>query len=257
MSETSKTISCRNCGGEIAVEAFAKNLKVCPHCDYHHYMSAYERLNLIIDADSFEEYDANLYSIDSLEFPEYPEKLERDVAKTGLRSEMLSGVANIGGYPTAVAIGDVGFIGGTCGSVIGEKVTRCIERALENRLPLVIVSVSGGMRMQEGTLALMQMAKTAAACAEYAKSGVFYISVVTDPTFGGATASYTSLGDVIVAEPGARVGFAGPLAVASLREELPENFQKAESLLEHGFIDSIVHRADMRQMLIDLIAFAS
>jgi acetyl-CoA carboxylase carboxyl transferase subunit beta len=220
-------------------------------------MSAHERLNLIIDVDSFEEYDANLYSIDSLEFPEYPEKLERDVAKTGLRSEMLSGIAKIEGYPTAIAIGDVGFIGGTCGSVIGEKVTRCIERALEKKLPLVIVSVSGGMRMQEGTLALMQMAKTAAGCVEYAKAGVLYISVVTDPTFGGATASYTSLGDVIIAEPGARIGFAGPLAVASLREELPENFQKAESLLEHGFIDSIVHRADMRQMLTDLIAFAT
>ena len=257
MPETTTTISCRNCETQIAVETFAKNLKVCPYCNYHHTMSAHERLNLIVDPDSFEEYDANLYSIDSLEFPEYPEKLERDVAKTGLRSEMLSGIANIGGYPTAIAIGDVGFIGGTCGSVIGEKVTRCIERALEKKLPLVIVSVSGGMRMQEGTLALMQMAKTAAACVEYTKAGVFYISVVTDPTFGGATASYTSLGDVIIAEPDARIGFAGPLAVASLREELPENFQKAESLLEHGFIDSIVHRADMHQTLTDLIAFAS
>ena len=211
MSETSKTISCRNCNTQIVAEMLAKNLKVCPQCDHHHYMSAYERLNLIVDTDSFEEYDADLYSIDSLEFPEYPQKLERDVLKTGLRSEMLSGIAKIGGYSTAIAIGDVGFIGGTCGSVIGEKVTRCIERALEQKLPLVIVSVSGGMRMQEGTLA----------------------------------------------EPGARIGFAGPLAVASLREELPENFQKAESLLEHGFVDSIVHRADMRQMLIDLIAFAS
>lgn len=249
-------LSCRNCNTQISEEAFAKNLKVCQHCDYHHYMSAYERLNLLVDADSFEEYDAALYSIDSLAFPEYPQKLARDIAKTGLRSEMLSGVAKIGGHPTAIAIGDVAFIGGTCGSVIGEKVTRCIERALENRLPLVIVSVSGGMRMQEGTLALMQMAKTAAACAAYAKNGGFYISVVTDPTFGGATASYTSLGDVIIAEPGARIGFAGPLAVANLREELPENFQKAESLLEHGFIDTIVHRADMRQMLTDLIAFA-
>ena len=257
MSEISEAISCRNCGTQIPAGTFTKNLKVCPRCDYHHYMSAYERLDLIVDTDSFEAYDTNLYSIDSLEFPEYPEKLERDVAKTGLRSEMLSGIAEIGGYRTAIAIGDVGFIGGTCGSVIGEKVTRCVERALEHRLPLVVVSVSGGMRMQEGTLALMQMAKTAAACAEYAKAGVFYISVVTDPTFGGATASYTSLGDVIIAEPGARIGFAGPLAVASLREELPENFQKAESLLEHGFIDTIVHRADMRQMLVDLIAFAS
>ena len=257
MSVTSKTISCRNCGTETAIEALIKNLKVCPHCDYHHYMRAHERLDLIIDVDSFEEYDADLYSIDSLEFPEYPQKLERDVAKTGLRSEMLSGIAKIGGHSTAIAIGDVGFIGGTCGSVIGEKVTRCIERALKENLPLVIVSVSGGMRMQEGTLALMQMAKTAAACVAYAKSGPFYISVVTDPTFGGATASYTSLGDVIIAEPGARIGFAGPLAVASLREELPENFQKAESLLEHGFVDSIVHRADMRQTLINLIGFAS
>jgi len=257
MPEISETISCRNCDAHIPTQTFRKNLRVCPHCDYHHPMSAYERLELIVDTGSFEEYDANLYSIDSLEFPEYPEKLERDVAKTGLRSEMLSGIADIGGYSAAVAIGDVGFIGGTCGSVIGEKVTRCIERALENKLPLVVVSVSGGMRMQEGTLALMQMAKTAAACTAYAKEGVFYISVVTDPTFGGATASYTSLGDVIIAEPGARIGFAGPLAVASLREELPENFQKAESLLEHGFIDTIVHRTDMRQLLTDLIAFAT
>lgn len=257
MSETLKTISCRNCGAEITLERFAANLNVCPHCDYHYYMRASERLDLIIDPGSFEEYDTNLYSIDSLEFPEYQEKLDRDVAKTGLRSEMLSGIANIGGHPTAIAVGDVGFIGGTCGSVIGEKVTRCIERALEKQLPLVIVSVSGGMRMQEGTLALMQMAKTAAACAEYTKSGRFYVSVVTDPTFGGATASYTSLGDVIIAEPGARIGFAGPLAVASLREELPENFQKAESLLAHGFIDTIVHRANMRQLLIDMLAFAA
>lgn len=257
MAETPKTFPCRNCDTQVEVEEFINNFKVCPHCGHHHYMSAQERLDLIIDAGSFEEHDADLYSIDSLTFPEYPEKLERDVAKTGLRSEMLSGIANIGGHPTAIAVGDVGFIGGTCGSVIGEKVTRCIERALENQLPVVIVSVSGGMRMQEGTLALMQMAKTAAACAAYTKSGVLYVSVATDPTFGGATASYTSLGDVIIAEPGARIGFAGPLAIASLREELPENFQKAESLLECGFIDSIVHRTDMRQMLIDLIDFAT
>ena len=256
MREPIKTVVCRNCNAENDAETFAKNLKVCDSCGHHHYLTAHERLELLIDAGSFKEHDADLYSIDSLEFPEYPQKLARDIAKTGLRSEMLSGIATIGGHPTAIAIGDVGFIGGTCGSVIGEKVTRCIERALENSLPLVIVSVSGGMRMQEGTLALMQMAKTAAACATYAKEGVFYISVVTDPTFGGATASYTSLGDVIIAEPGARIGFAGPLAVASLREELPEDFQKAESLLEHGFIDAIVHRAEMRHMVTDLIEFA-
>ena len=256
MDEPSKTIVCRNCNTDIEIVALNENLKVCPACDTHYPMGAYERLNLLVDDGSFQETDANLYSIDALEFPEYTDKLERDIAKTGLRSEMLTGTAELEGYPFAIAIGDVGFIGGTCGAVIGEKVTRCIEYAGENQLPLVIVSVSGGMRMQEGTLALMQMAKTAAACTEYANKGGFYISVVTDPTYGGATASYTSLGDVIIAEPGARVGFAGPLAVASLQEELPENFQKAESLVAHGFIDHIVHRSGMRQLLSDLISFA-
>lgn len=256
MENTPTTFTCRYCKADIEIEALTKNLKVCPACDGHYPMNAHERLNLLVDADSFEETDTNLYSIDALEFPEYPDKLERDIAKTGLRSEMLSGTAKIGGYQVAIAIGDVGFIGGTCGAVIGEKVTRCIEHASVNQLPLIIVSVSGGMRMQEGTLALMQMAKTAAACTEYAKNGGFYISVMTDPTFGGATASYSSLGDVIVAEPGARIGFAGPLAVASLQEELPENFQKAESLVAHGFIDHIVHRKGMRQLLSDLISFA-
>lgn len=254
--ESSKTVVCRYCKVDIDLEEFINNLNVCKECDTHHPMSANARLNLLVDSDSFKESDPNLYSIDALEFPDYPEKLERDIAKTGLRSEMLSGTAKIGGYPVAIAIGDVGFIGGTCGAVIGEKVTRCIEFAGDQNLPLVIVSVSGGMRMQEGTLALMQMAKTAAACSVYTNNGGFYISVVTDPTFGGATASYTSLGDVILAEPGARVGFAGPLAVASLQEELPEDFQKAESLVAHGFIDHIIHRRGMRQLLTDLISFA-
>ena len=253
--ETSNTITCKNCNSEIEVDTFTKNLNVCPDCDVHYPLSASNRMKLLVDSGSFDEYDTNLYSIDALEFPEYPEKLDRDINKTGLRSEMLSGIAKIDGVSVAIAIGDVGFIGGTCGAVIGEKVTRCIEMAGENKLPLVIVSVSGGMRMQEGTLALMQMAKTAAACSEYINNGGFYISIVTDPTFGGATASYTSLGDVIIAEPGARVGFAGPLAVASLQEELPEDFQKAESLVSHGFIDHIVHRNQMRQLLTHLISY--
>ncbi len=255
MENNHKTIVCRNCNAEINTVALNESLKVCPSCDTHYPMSAGERLNLLVDAESFKETDTELYSVDALEFPEYTEKLERDIAKTGLRSEMLSGTAKIAGKNVAIAIGDVGFIGGTCGAVIGEKVTRCIEYARKNQLPLIIVSVSGGMRMQEGTLALMQMAKTAAACTEYTNNGGFYISILTDPTFGGATASYSSLGDVILAEPGARIGFAGPLAVASLQEELPENFQKAESLVTHGFIDHIVHRSEMRQLLIDLISF--
>lgn len=255
METSQKTFLCRNCNTDINIEDLNDKLKVCPFCDMHYPMNAGERLNLLVDNESFRETDANLYSVDALEFPEYTDKLERDIAKTGLRSEMLSGTAKIGGISVAIAIGDVGFIGGTCGAVIGEKVTRCIEYAGENKLPLIIVSVSGGMRMQEGTLALMQMAKTAAACTEYTKNGGFYISILTDPTFGGATASYSSLGDVIIAEPGARIGFAGPLAVASLQEELPENFQKAESLVTHGFIDHIVHRSGMRQLLVDLISY--
>lgn len=253
----SKSISCRNCGAEIQESVFEEDHKVCPECDYHHYMSADERLKLLVDDGSFESYDNGLYSLNPLNFPDYESKLEQDFAKTGLKSEVLAGIAKIGGYPTAVGIADVAIRGGTVGSVAGEKLTRCIERATEERLPLITVSVSGGMRMQEGTLALMQMAKTAAACVEHAQADLFYISVMTDPTFGGTTASFASLGHIIVAEPGARIGFAGPLAVASIREQLPDDFQKAEFLLEHGLIDTIVHRREMRPLLIDLLNFHS
>ena len=254
---TSKTISCRNCSAEIPEPEFLDAHKVCPKCDFHHYMSAYEQLKLLVDDDSFEAYDNGLYSLNPLDFPDYEAKLKQDFAKTGLKSEMLAGIAKIGGYPTAIAIGDVGVRGGTVGSVIGEKLTRCIERATERGLPLVTVSVSGGMRMQEGTLALMQMAKMAAACVKHSQAGFFFVSVMTDPTFGGTTASFASLAHVIIAEPGARIGFAGPLAIASIRQKLPDNFQKAEFLLEHGLIDTIIHRHEMRSFLIDLLDFCS
>ena len=170
---------------------------------------------------------------------------------------MMTGVAEIGCFPVAIAVGDVRFMGGSMGSVIGEKLTRIIECATSRNLPLVTISVSGGMRMQEGTLALMQMEKTAAACVRHSEAGLFHLSVVTDPTFGGTTASFASLGHVIFAEPGARVGFAGPRAVAGIREKLPENFQRAEFLLEHGMIDQIVHRHDMRDLIVDLLDFCS
>ncbi len=253
-----ESVSCSKCDVKLAIPDFiGKNHRVCQECNHHHFMSAFERLELLVDDGNFESYDDGLYSLDPLEFPDYVEKLERDAAKTGLKSELLAGIAKVGGHSVAIAIGDVGFIGGTCGSVMGEKVTRCIERATEKELPLIIVSVSGGMRMQEGTLALMQMAKTAAACVKHSEAGLFFISVLTDPTFGGATASFSSLGHVIVAEPGARIGFAGPLAIASIREKLPDNFQTAEFLLEHGLLDRIVHRSEMRSLLIDLIEFSS
>ena len=258
MAATMESVSCRKCDAQHPkLEFIEKNRRVCPECNHHHFMSAFERLELLVDHGSFESHDDGLYSLDPLEFPDYVEKLERDAAKTGLKSELLAGIGNVGGHPAAIAIGDVGFIGGTCGSVMGEKVTRCIERATEQKLPLIIVSVSGGMRMQEGTLALMQMAKTAAACVKHSEAGLFFISVLTDPTFGGATASFSSLGHVIVAEPGARIGFAGPLAIASIREKLPDNFQTAEFLLEHGLLDRIVHRNEMRSLLIDLLEFSS
>ena len=248
-------VSCSGCSSQIPGQMFLQRHKVCPHCDHHHPMSAHERLELLADPDSFEEHHPNLYSLNPLGFPNYEEQLERDYAKTGLRSEVLTGVANIGGIAAAVAISDFSIRGGTMASVVGEKVTRCIEYATERKLPLIIVSRSGGMRMQEGTLSLMQMAKTAAACVRHAKAGLFYVSVMTDPTFGGATASYASLAHVILAEPNAKIGFAGPLAVASIKQKLPENFQKAEFLLEHGMIDRVVHRGKMRALLTDLLDF--
>ena len=258
MAVAIELVSCRKCDAQHPKQEFIeKYRRVCPECNHHHFMSAFERLELLVDDGSFESHDDGLYSLDPLEFPDYVEKLERDAAKTGLKSELLAGIGKVGGHPVAIAIGDVGFIGGTCGSVMGEKVTRCIERATEQELPLIIVSVSGGMRMQEGTLALMQMAKTAAACVKHSEAGLFFISVLTDPTFGGATASFSSLGHVIVAEPSARIGFAGPLAIASIREKLPDNFQTAEFLLEHGLLDRIVHRNEMRSLLIDLLEFSS
>jgi acetyl-CoA carboxylase carboxyl transferase subunit beta len=251
----STSITCAGCGAQIPEKVFVETHRVCPKCNHHYPMSAYERLALLADAGSFEEHDSGLYSLNPLEFPGYEEQLARDYAKTGLKSEILTGTATIGGFPVAIAISDFGVRGGAMGSVIGEKVTRCIEYATENRLPLIIVPRSGGMRMQEGALSLMQMAKTSAACVRHAEAGLCYISVMTDPTFGGSTASFASLAQIIIAEPGARIGFAGPLAIASIQQQLPENFQKAEFLLEHGMIDRIVQRSEMRSLLIDLLDF--
>ncbi len=248
-------ITCQGCSTEISEETFLEAHKVCPECGYHHPMTAYERLELLADEGSFDEHDAGLYSTNPLDFPDYEEQLARDYAKTGLKSEILTGEAKIDGQPVAITISDFGVRGGTMGAVVGEKVTRNIEYATQNRLPLIIVSRSGGMRMQEGTLSLMQMAKTSAVCVKHAEAGLPYISVMADPTFGGSTASYASLAHIILAEPGARIGFAGPLATASIKQQLPENFQKAEFLLEHGMIDRIVQRSEMRSLLIDLLDF--
>jgi acetyl-CoA carboxylase carboxyl transferase subunit beta len=252
---TSVAITCQGCSTEISEKTLLDAHRVCPECGYHHPITAYERLELLVDEGSFDEHDAGLYSTNPLDFPNYEEQLARDYAKTGLKSEILTGKAKIGGQPVAITISDFGVRGGTMGAVVGEKVTRNIEYATQNRLPLIIVSRSGGMRMQEGTLSLMQMAKTSSVCVKHAEAGLPYISVMADPTFGGSTASYASLAHIILAEPGARIGFAGPLATASIKQQLPENFQKAEFLLEHGMIDRIVQRSEMRSLLIDLLDF--
>ena len=251
-----ETLLCEHCQTEIDRTAFIKTYKVCPSCDYHYRLTAYERLESLIDPDSFVEYDKTLYSVNPLDFPQYTEKLERDRARTGLLSDMLAGEASILGHRTMLAITDFGFVGGSMGSVVGEKIARTFERGIEKRLPVIIVSASGGgARMQEGTIALMQMAKTAAACARYSQAGLFFISVVANPTMGGVAASFASLGHVILAEPGALMGFAGNRARASIREQLPDDFQTAEFMLKHGLIDKIVHRHHMRQTLADLLDF--
>jgi len=251
-----ETVRCVSCGYEMDLLEFESSLKVCPKCDHHHMMGALERLRMLADEGSFIEYDPDLTSTNPLNFPYYEEKLDQDRRKTGLKSEMITGECTIGGYPTAIAIGEPRFRMGSMGSVVGEKITRCIERAIDKRLPLIIVSAfGGGARMQEGTIALMQMAKTSAACVKLTEAGLLYISVITNPTMGGTAASFASLGHIIMAEPGAMIGFAGPRSRASIREELPPNFQKSEFLLEHGMLDFIVHRHKMRERLIDLLSF--
>lgn len=252
----SEKVTCKECNAEIDSQKWLENYKVCPKCNYHGYMSAFERLSLLADEGSFVEYDSGLYSVNPLNFPKYESALKKGYDRTGLRSEMLSGEVTIGGKRVAICIGDAKFIIGSMGSVVGEKITRCVESAIEKKLPLIIVSAfGGGARMQEGTISLMQMAKTAAACAKYKEEGLFYISVLTDPTMGGTAASFASLGHIIIAEPRARIGFAGYRARASIQEELPENFQTAEFVLEHGMIDLIVQRKDLRFTLIDLLDF--
>jgi len=254
----SEKIVCKKCKSEFDNKEWSENYNVCPKCNYHSYIGAFERLNILVDEGSFVEYDAELHSINPLNFPNYEDAIQKSYERTGLRSEMLSGEASIGGNKIAICIGDAGFIIGSMGSVIGEKITRCVERAIEKRLPLVIISAfGGGARMQEGTISLMQMAKTAAACARYKKEGLFYIDVLTDPTMGGTAASFASLGHIIIAEPGARIGFAGPRARASINEKLPDNFQTAEFFLDYGMIDFIVQRKELRSTLIDLLDFAS
>ena len=242
---------CPGCQATIFRKEAERRLGVCPECEYHWYVSAQERVRQLLDEGTFEEWDADLQPADPLNFADkkpYRDRLKDEQARTGLRDAALSGTGMIRARRVAVAVTDSAFIMGSMGSVVGEKLTRAAERATRQNLPLIIVSGSGGgARMHEGILSLMQMAKVSAALARYHRSGGLFISVLTNPTMGGVAASFASLGDVIFAEPKALIGFAGPRTIkATIRIELPKGFQTSEFLLEHGFIDRIVRRCDLK-----------
>jgi acetyl-CoA carboxylase carboxyl transferase subunit beta len=248
---------CPSCDSQIFNKQLERNLRVCPTCGHHFRMSIGERIDLLLDDGSFVERDAGLESGDPLGFHDqkpYPDRLEASRIKTGLREAAVWGMGRIDGRPVAIGLFDFRFMGGSMGSVVGEKLARCFEAALTERVPAIVVSASGGARMQEGTLSLLQLAKTTAPLGRMDIAGVPFISVLTDPTTGGVLASFASLGDVIVAEPGALIGFAGArVASGTIGEELPEGFQSSEFLLERGFVDLVVPRSDLRTTLARLL----
>lgn len=249
---------CERCKEPIYEKDLRSRYNVCPHCEFHYPLPAPERVKLLTDAGSFEERDTDLEAGDPLGFEGYGEKLGSARKKTGLGDAVLGGVGRIGGRTVALAAMDFRFIGGSMGSVVGEKVARTVEAAAERDLPLVVVSASGGARMYEGVYSLMQMAKTSVALSRYREVSRPFISVLTDPTFGGVTASFATAADVILAEPGARIGFAGARVIESTtKERLPEGFQTAEFQREHGMVDRIVHRLSLRNDIERLLALVS
>ncbi len=251
-------IKCPSCGENLYAGDLEKNCSVCPKCDFHFRISARKRLEMLLDEGSFVEYDAGMISVDVLQFKDtksYADRIEGALSKGGARDAIICGGALLEGMPLQVAVFDFSFMGGSMGSVVGEKITRAIERAVAARTPFIIFSASGGARMQESILSLMQMAKTSAALAIMKEQGLPFISVLTDPTTGGVTASFAMLGDINIAEPRALIGFAGPRVIEqTIRQKLPEGFQRAEYLLEHGMVDLIINRKEMRQTLARLFA---
>lgn len=246
-------IKCPNCKQSIYSKDLG-NERICPNCQYSFRISAQERLYLTIDEGSFEEWDENVVSVDPLDFPGYDEKLKKAQINSGLREAVLTGSATMDGIDLAIGIMDSNFIMGSMGQAVGEKVTRLFEKAAEKDLPVVLFTASGGARMQEGILSLMQMAKTSAAVKNHSDKGLFYLTVVTDPTTGGVTASFAMQGDVILAEPGALIGFAGRRVIEqTIKESLPDDFQSAEKVLEHGFVDKIVPRTELREVISKLL----
>jgi acetyl-CoA carboxylase, carboxyl transferase, beta subunit len=229
--------------------------KVCPNCGYNFRITAWERMELTVDEGSFTEWDNDVETEDPLDFPGYQDKIKQMRAKTKLHEAVLTGEASIVGEKVALGIMDSHFIMGSMGTVVGEKITRLFEKAIEKKLPVVLFTASGGARMQEGIFSLMQMAKISAAVKRHSKQGLLYLTILTDPTTGGVTASFAMEGDIILAEPEALIGFAGRRVIEqTIRQELPEDFQKAEFLLEHGFVDQIVPRTELKERIHELVS---
>jgi acetyl-CoA carboxylase carboxyl transferase subunit beta len=252
---------CPKCSTMVFDKELDENLKVCTHCQHHFPISSRERIHSLVETCTFEEMDAEMISVDVLSFTgvaSYTSKLQEYQKSTGLKDAVITGTCRIGEHRAALGVMDFSFLGGSMGSVVGEKLSRLIERATEKGLPLVIISTSGGARMYEGMFSLMQMAKTCAALAYHAKARLPYISLLTHPTTAGVMASYASVGDLIIAEPGAMIGFAGPRVIKDTTQaELPPGFQTAEFLLEHGLIDAIVPRKEIKQRLVEYLKFMS
>ena len=252
-------IKCPRCTSLVYRRELERAYRVCPKCGYHHRLSAAERLTLVLDAGSFREFDGHLAPDDPLAFIDekpYPQRVDEAQRRTSMPEAVLAGTGTIEGAGIVVAAMEFGFLGGSMGSVVGEKIARAAERAAETRAPLVVFSASGGARMQEGTLSLMQMAKTSVALARLADDGVAFISVLCDPTTGGVAASFAFQGDVVLAEPGALIGFAGRRVIEqTIRQKLPEGFQRSEFLLEHGMLDMVVDRRNLKATLVKSFRF--
>ena len=253
---------CEGCSEALYNKTLEENLKVCPKCNYHFVLGAYERINTLLDKDTFQEYDKNMLPADPLDFKgpkTYMEKITQDQEDTGLKEAAISGEGLLDNKKIIIAVTDSRFIMGSMGSVVGEKITRAIETATKEKLPMIICSGSGGgARMYEGMFSLMQMAKTSAALYYYRKAKLPYISILTNPTMAGVMASFAGLGDIIIAEPKALIGFTGPRVIEqTIRQKLPPGFQRSEFLLEHGLIDMIVHRKNMKGTLSKLIEYLS
>ncbi|HTY12908.1 MAG TPA: acetyl-CoA carboxylase, carboxyltransferase subunit beta [Candidatus Omnitrophota bacterium] len=252
-------VKCHKCGQTIYVKDLEANLKVCPKCDYHFRLSAGERIRFTLDDGSFSEIDPNLRSTDFLEFSDtkpYAQRIEDAMLKSSLNEAVVTGKGKIGGLPVTIGIMDFSFMGGSMGSVVGEKIARQVELSIENKTPAVIFTTSGGARMQEGIMSLMQMAKTSATLQRLREQGIPFLVVLTDPTTGGTTASFAMLGDVHIAEPGALIGFAGARVIEqNLRQKLPPGFQRSEFLEQHGMVDMVCHRKELRNTLLKLLSF--